>query len=98
MVKKKKHGKKNGNSRLRIKIMLVALFPMILMAVIVGITAARNMREGMQQEMMYALETEAHSLEQLYNAVNDDAYLWRYPYGNNPEGSVREASYRYQGR
>ena len=74
MVKKKKHGKKNGNSRLRIKIMLVALFPMILMAVIVGITAARNMREGMQQEMMYALETEAHSLEQLYNAVNDDAY------------------------
>lgn len=74
MVKKKKHGKKNGNSRLRIKIMLVALFPMILMAVIVGIAAARNMREGMQQEMMYALETEAHSLEQLYNAVNDDAY------------------------
>lgn len=74
MVKKKKHGKKNGSSRLRIKIMLVALFPMILMAVIVGITAARNMREGMKQEMMYALETEAHSLEQLYNAVNDDAY------------------------
>lgn len=74
MVKKKKHGKKNGNSRLRIKILLVALFPMILMAVIVGITATRNMREGMKQEMMYALETEAHSLEQLYNAVNDDAY------------------------
>lgn len=74
MVKKKKHNKKNSSSRLRIKIMLVALFPMILMAVIVGITAARNMREGMKQEMMYALETEAHSLEQLYNAVNDDAY------------------------
>ena len=74
MVKKKKHSKKNSSSRLRIKIMLVALFPMILMAVIMGITAARNMREGMQQEMMYALETEAHSLEQLYNAVNDDAY------------------------
>lgn len=73
MVKKKKHSKKNS-SRLRIKIMLVALFPMILMAVIVGITATRNMREGMKQEMMYALETEAHSLEQLYNAVNDDAY------------------------
>ncbi len=73
MVKKKKHSKKNS-SRLRIKILLVALFPMILMAVIVGITAARNMREGMKQEMMYALETEAHSLEQLYNAVNDDAY------------------------
>ena len=45
MVKKKKHSKKNS-SRLRIKILLVALFPMILMAVIVGITAARNMREG----------------------------------------------------
>lgn len=74
MAGKKRKGKKNGSSRLRIKIMLVALFPMILMAVIVGITAARNMREGMQQEMMYALETEAHSLEQLYNAVNDDAY------------------------
>ncbi len=74
MVKKKKHSKKNSSSRLRIKIMLVALFPMILMAVIVGITATRNMREGMKQEMMYALETEAHSLEQLYNAVNDDAY------------------------
>lgn len=74
MVKKKKHSKKNGSSRLRIKIMLVALFPMILMAVIVGIAATRNMREGMKQEMMYALETEAHSLEQLYNAVNDDAY------------------------
>lgn len=74
MVKKKKHNKKNSSSRLRIKIMLVALFPMILMAVIVGITATRNMREGMKQEMMYALETEAHSLEQLYNAVNDDAY------------------------
>lgn len=74
MVKKKKHSKKNSSSRLRIKILLVALFPMILMAVIVGITAARNMREGMKQEMMYALETEAHSLEQLYNAVNDDAY------------------------
>lgn len=73
MVKKKKHSKKNS-SRLRIKIMLVALFPMILMAVIVGITAARNMREGMQREMMYALETETHSLEQLYNAVNSDAY------------------------
>lgn len=74
MAGKKRKGKKNGSSRLRIKIMLVALFPMILMAVIVGITATRNMREGMQQEMMYALETEAHSLEQLYNAVNDDAY------------------------
>lgn len=74
MAGKKRKGKKNGSSRLRIKIMLVALFPMILMAVIIGITAARNMREGMQQEMMYALETEAHSLEQLYNAVNDDAY------------------------
>ena len=74
MAGKKRKGKKNGSSRLRIKIMLVALFPMILMAVIVGITAARNMREGMQQEMMYALETEAQSLEQLYNAVNDDAY------------------------
>lgn len=74
MAGKKRKGKKNGSSRLRIKIMLVALFPMILMAVIVGIIAARNMREGMQQEMMYALETEAHSLEQLYNAVNDDAY------------------------
>lgn len=74
MAGKKRKGKKNSSSRLRIKIMLVALFPMILMAVIVGITAARNMREGMQQEMMYALETEAHSLEQLYNAVNDDAY------------------------
>lgn len=74
MVKKKKHSKKNSSSRLRIKILLVALFPMILMAVIVGITATRNMREGMKQEMMYALETEAHSLEQLYNAVNDDAY------------------------
>lgn len=74
MVKKKKHSKKNSSSRLRIKIMLVALFPMILMAVIVGITATRNMREGMKQEMMYVLETEAHSLEQLYNAVNDDAY------------------------
>lgn len=74
MVKKKKHNKKNSSSRLRIKIMLVALFPMILMAVIVGITATRNMREGMKQEMMYALETEAHSLEQLYNSVNDDAY------------------------
>lgn len=74
MVKKKKHSKKNSSSRLRIKILLVALFPMILMAVIVGIAATRNMREGMKQEMMYALETEAHSLEQLYNAVNDDAY------------------------
>ena len=31
MVKKKKHNKKNSSSRLRIKIMLVALFPMILM-------------------------------------------------------------------
>ena len=73
MVKKKKHSKKNS-SRLRIKIMLVALFPMILMAVIVGISATRNMREGMRQEMMYALETETHSLEQLYNAVNSDTY------------------------
>lgn len=74
MARKRRKEKKNGNSRLRIKIMLVALFPMILMAVIVGITAMRNMKEGMRQEMMYALETETHSLKQLYNAVNSDTY------------------------
>lgn len=74
MARKRRKEKKNGSSRLRIKIMLVALLPMILMAVIVGISATRNMREGMRQEMMYALETEAHSLEQLYNAVNSDTY------------------------
>lgn len=74
MARKRRKEKKNGSSRLRIKIMLVALLPMILMAVIVGITAMRNMKEGMRQEMMYALETEAHSLEQLYNAVNSDTY------------------------
>lgn len=74
MARKRRKEKKNGSSRLRIKIMLVALLPMILMAVIVGITAMRNMREGMRQEMMYALETEAHSLEQLYNEVNSDTY------------------------
>ena len=65
MARKRRKEKKNGSSRLRIKIMLVALLPMILMAVIVGITAMRNMKEGMRQEMMYALETEAHSLEQI---------------------------------
>lgn len=74
MARKRRKEKKNGSSRLRIKIMLVALLPMILMVVIVGITAMRNMKEGMRQEMMYALETEAHSLEQLYNAVNSDTY------------------------
>ncbi len=74
MAKKRRKEKKNGSSRLRIKIMLVALLPMILMAVIVGISATRNMREGMRQEMMYALETQTHSLEQLYNAVNSDTY------------------------
>lgn len=74
MARKRRKEKKNGSSRLWIKIMLVALLPMILMAVIVGITAMRNMKEGMRQEMMYALETEAHSLEQLYNAVNSDTY------------------------
>ena len=73
MARKRRKEKKNG-SRLRIKIMLVALLPMILMAVIVGISATRNMREGMRQEMMYALETQTHSLEQLYNAVNSDTY------------------------
>ncbi len=74
MARKRREEKKNGSSRLRIKIMLVALLPMILMAVIVGISATRNMREGMRQEMMYALETQTHSLEQLYNAVNSDTY------------------------
>lgn len=74
MAGKRRKEKKNGSSRLRIKIMLVALLPMILMAVIVGISATRNMREGMRQEMMYALETQTHSLEQLYNAVNSDTY------------------------
>ena len=74
MARKRRKEKKNGSSRLRIKIMLVALLPMILMAVIVGISATRNMREGMRQEMMYALETQTHSLEQLYNAVNSDKY------------------------
>lgn len=74
MARKRRKEKKNGSSRLRIKIMLVALLPMILMAVIVGISATRNMREGMRQEMMYALETQTHSLEQLYNAVNSDTY------------------------
>ena len=74
MARKRRKEKKNGSSRLRIKMMLVALLPMILMAVIVGISATRNMREGMRQEMMYALETQTHSLEQLYNAVNSDTY------------------------
>ena len=74
MARKRRKEKKNGSSRLRIKIMLVALLPMILMVVIVGISATRNMREGMRQEMMYALETQTHSLEQLYNAVNSDTY------------------------
>ena len=74
MAGKRRKEKKNGSSRLRIKIMLVALLPMILMAVIVGISATRNMKEGMRQEMMYALQTETHSLEQLYNAVNSDTY------------------------
>lgn len=74
MAGKRRKGKKNGSSRLRLKIMLVALLPMILMAVIVGISATRNMKEGMRQEMMYALKTEAHSLEQLYDAVNNDTY------------------------
>ena len=73
MARKRRKEKKNGSS-MRIKIMLVALLPMILMAVIVGISATRNMREGMRQEMMYALETQTHSLEQLYNAVNSDTY------------------------
>ena len=71
---RKKGKSRKSSSRLRLKIMLVALFPMILMAVIVGVVAARNMSEGMRQEMLYALKAEAHSLEQVYNAVNSDTY------------------------
>ena len=70
----KKGKSRKSSSRLRLKIMLVALLPMILMAVIVGVVAARNMSEGMRQEMLYALKAEAHSLEQVYNAVNSDTY------------------------
>ena len=70
----KKGKSRKSSSRLRLKIMLVALLPMILMAVIVGVVAARNMSEGMRQEMLYALKAEAHSLEQVYNAVNRDTY------------------------
>ena len=40
---RKKGKSRKSSSRLRLKIMLVALFPMILMAVIVGVVAARNM-------------------------------------------------------
>ena len=70
----KKGKSRKSSSRLRLKIMLVALLPMILMAVIVGVVATRNMSEGMRQEMLYALKAEAHSLEQVYNAVNSDTY------------------------
>ena len=52
----KKGKSRKSSSRLRLKIMLVALLPMILMAVIVGVVAARNMSEGMRQEMLYALK------------------------------------------
>ena len=48
----KKGKSRKSSSRLRLKIMLVALLPMILMAVIVGVVAARNMSEGMRQEML----------------------------------------------
>lgn len=68
--KKKSYGVKS----LRIKIIAVAVLPMLLMAVIIGAVATWNMSSGMQQEMMDGLKAEAHSLKCLYNAVNDEPY------------------------
>lgn len=68
--KKKSHGAKS----LRVKIMAAAILPMFLMAMIIGAVATRNLSSGMQQEMMDSLKIEAHSLECLYNAVNDEPY------------------------
>lgn len=68
--KKKRYGAKS----LRVKIVSVAVLPMLLMAIIIGFVATWNMSSGMKQEMMDALMAEAHSLESLYNAVNSEPY------------------------
>lgn len=59
---------------LRVKVMLVAILPMVLLSVIVGIVAAENMSLGMKQELMNGIKAQTHSLEELYSAINDDPF------------------------
>ena len=66
--------KAKGLKALRFKIMGVALIPMVIMAVIVGVVATKNMNSALKEEMMEGLKMGAVSVQSLYNAVNDDAF------------------------
>ncbi len=73
-------GKRRDNPRkrkalLRWKIMLVAILPMFLMALLIGGVAAANMSSGMKQVLMKSLKTEVHSLKSVYDTISDAPYF-----------------------
>lgn len=79
--------KKKGFRGLRFKILGVALLPMLVMAVIIGIVAARNMSTALREEMMDGMRMTAESVESLYNAVNDS------PFSLDGNGNLMKGEY-----
>lgn len=88
MAKKPNEKKrKKGVKALRYKIMTAAMLPMLVMAVIVGVVATRNMKSALKDEMMEGIHMGALSVQSLYNAVNDE------PFSLDSNGNLMKGSY-----
>ncbi len=59
---------------IRVKLLLIALVPSILLSVLLAILAATNIQSGMQEEALHGLRGCAMSLLEIYDCVDDGDY------------------------
>lgn len=70
----KERQREKTKSALVMKITGVAVLPLVVMAIIIGVVTTKNMASALKAEMMESLKISATAVHSLYDAINDDAF------------------------
>ncbi|MDD2972692.1 MAG: methyl-accepting chemotaxis protein [Lachnospiraceae bacterium] len=65
-----------------VKLLAMVLLPLVVMSVVTVAFSTRNMKDGMQSQVMDGLRGTAYSFMEIYNVLNPDAY------GKNADGTL----------
>lgn len=85
--RKSKENKKRGKVALKTKIVGVALVPLLIMGIVIGVVSTYNMKKALKEEMITGLHVEAVAVEAAYSAINDGAYI------NDGNGNLMKGDY-----
>lgn len=72
--RKSKENKKRGKVELKTKIVGVALVPLLIMGIVIGVVSTYNMKKALKEEIITGLHVEAVAVEAAYSAINDGTY------------------------